>query len=153
MYWSCLFSLKNIQYLNYYIKFFCLFSTQAVTGYVGENAFNYYHVNSFSTNSLLIWMNQTSATGDCDLYVKVSCESYIMHAYTSTRTHAHIHASTQAHKHMRTRTRIQAHARTHARIRTQHKHARIRTQHKHVQSFVFGIRSCHITLLPHQVSN
>jgi hypothetical protein len=51
------------------------FLSQPVTGYVGENTFNYFHVNAFSANSLLIWMNQTSVSGDCDLYVKVREET------------------------------------------------------------------------------
>jgi len=49
---------------------FALSFGTSVIGYVSENTFNYFHVNSFSANSLLIWMNQTSLTGDCDLYVK-----------------------------------------------------------------------------------
>jgi len=41
-----------------------------VTGYVGDNTFNYYHYDSFSANAMVIQVNQTSRTGDCDLYVK-----------------------------------------------------------------------------------
>lgn len=47
----------------------CLFS-QPVIGYVGDNAFNYYHYDAFSAYNMMIYLNQTSAAGDCDLYVK-----------------------------------------------------------------------------------
>jgi hypothetical protein len=41
-----------------------------VSGFVGDNTWNYYHYNAFSSYNLMVTMNQTSALGDCDLYVK-----------------------------------------------------------------------------------
>jgi hypothetical protein len=40
----------------------------AVSGYVGDNTFNYYHFTAFSAVNMLITVTQT-AGGDCDLYV------------------------------------------------------------------------------------
>ena len=43
-----------------------------VTGYVGNNAWNYYHVSVNTVNDLVVSVNRTSATGDCDLYAKAN---------------------------------------------------------------------------------
>lgn len=43
-----------------------------VPGYVGDNAWNYYHVVASTTNNLLVSVNRTSSVGDCDLYVKAN---------------------------------------------------------------------------------
>jgi hypothetical protein len=42
---------------------------QIGSGYVSDNSWNYFHYNAFSSNNLLVQMNQTSG-GDCDLYVR-----------------------------------------------------------------------------------
>jgi hypothetical protein len=41
-----------------------------MTGYVGDNAWNYFHIIDNTVNSLVVTVRQTSDTGDCDLYVR-----------------------------------------------------------------------------------
>lgn len=43
------------------------------SGFVGSNAWNYYHFQAFSSNNVLVQVSQVTTgnvTGDCDLYVK-----------------------------------------------------------------------------------
>jgi len=41
-----------------------------VSGIVSGNTWNYYHFTPNSGNNMIISVNTTSTTGDCDLYVK-----------------------------------------------------------------------------------
>jgi hypothetical protein len=68
----------------------------AVSGYVGDNTFNYYHFTAFSAVNMLITVTQT-AGGDCDLYVfsaavlpvaflmRAACR-YVKSSHNPTRT-------------------------------------------------------------------
>jgi len=40
-----------------------------VTGQLCPDGFNYFHVNTFSTNNLVISVDQSASIGDCDIYV------------------------------------------------------------------------------------
>jgi len=41
-----------------------------MTGYVGDNAWNYYHITYNTANNLMVNVTRTSTTGDCDLFVR-----------------------------------------------------------------------------------
>ena len=43
---------------------------QVMTGYVGDNSWNYYHIYGDTENSFVVTLNRTSESGDCDLYVQ-----------------------------------------------------------------------------------
>jgi len=61
-----------------------------VTGYVADNAFNYYHFNAYSAYNMLIQVNQTN-TGDCDLYVKADMNpSRLLYDYRDISFRANI---------------------------------------------------------------
>ena len=42
---------------------------QAYTGYVGNDAWNYYHFDADTENSLIVTLKRTTSSGDVDLYV------------------------------------------------------------------------------------
>ena len=58
----------------YFFKFlFSIFSSShfllSLVGYVGDNAWNYYHIEGNTRTSYVVDLNLTSSRGECDLYV------------------------------------------------------------------------------------
>jgi len=45
-----------------------------MSGYVGNNAWNYYHITADTANNLVVTAARTSSSGDCDLYVRAGAK-------------------------------------------------------------------------------